>query len=181
MKIRFIIYLVVLLLFSFVGCKENKEESSASATKENKSVNLEDNFTFFLNAQFSEDDRITLFYLINEMQDITADKSVAIDVKGHKDVQRLKFRIKEKELPTRLFIKFNNEYQIIKFEEALFTYEGKEFGFSGNRFFQFFIPNSHIDYNREMATASAKPVDGKFSPRFSSRRVLDDKLDYNLY
>jgi hypothetical protein len=179
------IVITIISIFSlvvFFGCKKTQKQPSEDQNK--KADNLKSSdlyFTFYLNAEFLEDDEVTLFYLINDMKDVSREKSVMLNVSGQIGEQQLEFRIKEKELPTRIFLKFKNQNQIIHFKNARLTYSGREFQFPGELFYQYFVPNDFIDYNRETFTATARPKNGVFKPQFSSRKVLEEKIDLILY
>lgn len=179
--------LVLLLFVCFISlnCKEKVKttdpEQKSSSELEEPVIDTDENFTLNLDVVVDADDTFTMFYLYDEMKAITKEKSVSVDVIGSDVMQNLKFQLKEKVLPTRILLKFKNETQNVKFVNANLTYKEKEFKIEGSRFFQFFNPNQDIEYDRETSTATAKKSNSKFNPTFSSRKVLEDKIDFHLY
>ena len=175
MKKKIILFCLIISSLS-ISCKEEAK------TQNKKEVeNTEDYFKLEIEAIIAEDDTFIMYYLANDMKAITKKKSVSVNSNGNKSAQTLKFHLNEKVLPEKLFIKYKNKSQKIQFLSTSLTYEGKEFKFDGERFFQFFIPNQSIDYDRTTATATSKDIGEKFNPTFSSRKVLEEKIDYNLY
>jgi hypothetical protein len=169
------------MVFSLSSCKDSANSKKESTRTDNREEKTAAHFTLNLNAQIEQDDELTLFYLINDMKQITREKSVSLPVQGQMNAQLLEFKIPDSELPTRLFLKFKNPEQLLQFKNVQFSYQGRSFKITGDRFFQFFIPNEYIEYNRATSTATAKTKKGVFKPQFSSRKVLEDKLDLVLY
>jgi hypothetical protein len=177
MKKKIILLCIVISTTFFLSCKDKNNTQD----KTEQTDNTDEYFILNLDVIADESDTFTMYYLINDMKSISKEKSVSVNMYGSKSIQSLKFQLNEKALPEKLLLKFKNQNQNIQFIKASLTYEGKEFKFEGDRFFQFFVPNQNIEYNRETATATAKRLDDKFNPTFSSRQVLEDKIDFYLY
>jgi hypothetical protein len=181
MKLNKIILFMVTCVI-FLSCKNDTKQVEITTDDEVEWADKgNENFTLNLNMVVKENDTFTMYYLTDDMKAITKEKSVSVHVSGNSNIQSLKFKLEEKILPTRILLKFKSENQKIKFLETSLTYEDKEFKFNGDRFFQFFAPNDNIEYNRATATATSKNVDDKFNPTFSSRKVLEEKIDFYLY
>ncbi|WP_412987483.1 hypothetical protein [Pontimicrobium sp. IMCC45349] len=178
---------VFILVMLLVGCKGNdKKEETINHKNNNEEVVKEvsdDNFLMTLNAKVIEDDTFTLFYMKDGDKAITKKNSISVKVVGSNEPQTIEFKLEDNVLPMRLFLKFKNEIkrQRIDILNASLSYEGEEFYIEGNRFFQFFAPNNYIEYDRDNATAIGKVVKDNYAPSFSSRKVLEDKIDFYLY
>ena len=173
--------ILLITLFAFASCKDEKKEVS----KENNNISLqnEDYFTFSINAVIENDDEFTLFYLDVENEQIAKEKSISLQVSGSLSPQDLVFKLKEDVLPTRLILRFGNseKTQKIDFNESRLNYYGKEIVISKENFFQFFIPNNFINFDREAHTAVGREVDSNYDPTFFSREILENKINYTFF
>ena len=185
MKNLAVCFIALILMFS---CKnENTEKTeNTKESKENEVVEdkkNEDYFTLTLDAIVKNNDEFSLFYLEGEQNSITKENSLTVNVAGNNLEQSIVIQLQEDVLPTRLIFKYgkNLTSQSIQIKGARLNYNGDEIVISDQNFFQFFIPNSNIVYNRETYIASSKEVNGKHEPVFYSRKILEDKLDYTFY
>ncbi|RLD27260.1 MAG: hypothetical protein DRI75_09940 [Bacteroidetes bacterium] len=166
---------LVLLLVTTVSCKkENKDKVKLPV------VEQKDFFTLTINAIIENDDEFSLFFLEEGQINITKKNSVTVNVLGSSEPQELIFTIKDEVLPTKLFLRFwyGQKAQKITFLITYLSYGENSFIIEKDKFFQFFIPNKYIEFDKENFIATAKEVGGEYKPRFGSRTVLIDKIFY---
>jgi len=180
-----IVSILILMILMF-SCKEN--ESKKQNDNINKSdINTEvdsnqDNFNIEMNVIVEKPDEFVLYYLEGEQNKIKQRTSISLKVVGSTEPQKLKFKLKDNVLPTKLFLKFgqNQAEQKITFFKTIISYrkDEKKLVIEGSRFFQFFNPNEFIDFDKVNNIATLKEINGKMNPAFVSRKVLDRKIDF---
>jgi hypothetical protein len=168
---------LVLLLFTTVSCKKGNKDKIKPPVVEQKDV-----FTLAINAIIENDDEFILLFLEEGQINVTKKNSVVVNVLGSQEPQELTFKIKEEVLPTKLFLTFGNNQkaQKITFLTTYLSYGENSFSIENDKFFQFFMPNNYIEFDRENFIATAKEVGGVYKPRFGSRNVLIDKIFYDF-
>lgn len=178
MKNFFLVFLIVGCVFS---CNEEKKENKIKPTKEAEIEHI-NALSLNFEAVIENDGKFTLFFMEEGQEHISLKNSKAIDVKGGLDTQNLVFTIKEETIPTKLFLRFVNDERVqsISVKSATFSYGKKSFQIPDSLFFQYFMPNKFVDYNKENFTATTKEIDGDYLPRFFSRKVLIDKILMDL-
>lgn len=175
---------VLVIISFFTACKEKTKKTKTQNTDQFEEVKVEeaepDFFTLTLNAIVEKNDKFTLFYFEENQTNISKDNSISITVDGSDSSQSLVFKLNEDVLPTKLILQFGNDEKSQKMiiEEALITYKTGKIEIPKELFYQFFSTNDFINYNTTNFTATAVEKNGNFNPLFTSRRVLENKIDF---
>ena len=173
-----------------LGCTNEKKEKPENVTSgpievelKDKKIKNQDFFTLTFNAIIEKDDTFTLFYLSENRQQISKQYSISKLIEGGKDYQTLSFKLKEDALPTRLILKFLNQEgsQNIIIDNVKIEYAGKAIDIAKENFFDFFDPNKYISYDNQSFTATAAKTEDLYAPAFISRKVLEAKMDMELF
>src|SRR5690606_17490970 len=165
-------------------CKNDKKGTTPSQdTKEAEEVLVDKNIlSFIINAIASQNDEFIVYYLDVDDKEISNNRSISKSVKGSEIQQKITFDFPEGVIPTRIIIKTGkNKENKIDIIDAIFVLNDKDFKISGDRFFDYFIPNEFIEYDKATSSYSFKFVNEKFNPSFLSRKVLIDKLEMIFY
>lgn len=181
---RFLFLLIILL-----GCKDEKVNSSevidgpVEVETDQLELKESDYFSLSMDVKIEEEDTITLFYLVSGQNSISKENSVSVDVKGADYLQNLKFKLNKDVLPTRLILKLGSKEktQRIEFDKLTLTYNGNSIIIEKEKFFSYFNPNKFIDYNQNNFTATVSIKNGDYNPFFVSRKLLEDKIDLELF
>ncbi|RMZ50330.1 hypothetical protein EB822_09020 [Flavobacteriaceae bacterium PRS1] len=172
---------LVLLIVLVFACKSENKNKAEQPPKAIETVQ-KDVFTLSINAIVENEDTFILFFLEEGQEHITKKNSATVKVQGSVEPQEIRFIIKEEVLPTKLLLRFGNEQkaQKIEFLTTELSYGENSFIIEKDRFFQFFIPNKYIEYDRENSIAISKEIEEEYEPRFGSRNVLIDKIFYKF-
>jgi hypothetical protein len=156
-----------------VGC--NKEKSSKpEIVQKDKEV-----FKISLNLVIPKDDSLQVFYCEHGETEFDGAKTVWTSVKGNEEAQQISFDLPEDVLPTKLRIDLSNNknQDPIKVKDFSLKYKSKNFTAKDTMFFQYFIPNDQIDWDRKNAIAKFKIKEGEtFDPQFGSREIMEVEL-----
>lgn len=166
------ILLFFVLSAMFVACKgDNNQEKEV---KVKKPV-----FNIALDLLIKKDDSLQVFYCEDGDEEFHGAKTVWSSVKGNEDFQEILFSLPEDVLPTKLRIDVSNNknQDPIEVKGITLKYIDKTFQAKDTMFFQYFIPNDQIDWDRKKAVAKFKLKEGEvFDPQFGSRDVLETEL-----
>lgn len=162
-------------LMVVVACKDNKE-TEAAETK--AAEQPKETFKVAFDLIIKKDDSLQLYYKDETMKDWVFDKCVTTVVKGSDNVQKVEFALPEDMMPTELRFDFgsNKEQEEIQIKNFKMQYFQKSFEAKDTLFYQYFIPNEYIDYNRNQAIAKPKVVNGNYDPFAFSREVLTTQI-----
>jgi hypothetical protein len=175
MKSRNFFIIALLGLISF-SCKN---EDSKKKEIEAKKVDPKELFKVSLDLIISKDDSLQIFYREAGMEDYDGSKTVFAAVKGSNLTQQVEFVLPENVLPSKLRIDLGNNKEQLPVEIKNFTmkYMDKIFQAKDTMFFQYFIPNDQIEWDRKKAVAKIKAKPNTFyDPGFLSRDVMDEEL-----
>ncbi|MGY0391267.1 hypothetical protein ACW5R3_01750 [Bizionia sp. KMM 8389] len=179
------IFILTTTLFLFVfSCKEKKEVTPVEAVSPTEEVVVEETSSFFsfeLDAEFQNDDKIVLYYLTPDSETISKDQSIEKEVVGSTNIQTVNFQLPEDILPTRILVKFGeNGEQVLKVNKVSLAYGENSIQVPDSLFNQFFKPNKGAVYNKEGYSIEAVK-DAAQKPMFFSRKTLEDKIDLNFF
>ncbi|WP_313805903.1 hypothetical protein [Flavobacterium sp.] len=162
-------------LMVVVACKDNKE-TEAAETK--VAEQPKETFKVAFDLIIKKDDSLQLYFKDETMKDWVFDKCVTTVVKGSDNVQKVEFALPEDMMPTELRFDFgsNKEQEEIQIKNFKMQYFQKSFEAKDTLFYQYFIPNEYIDYNRNQAIAKPKVVNGNYDPFAFSREVLTTQI-----
>lgn len=156
----------------FISCKDDKEQEKEVEVK--KPV-----FNIALDLLIKKDDSLQVFYCEDGDIEFNGAKTVWSGIKGNENFQQIIFSLPEDVLPTKLRIDVskNKNQDPIEFKSVTLNYLDKTFQAKDTMFFQYFIPNDQIDWDRKKAIAKFKAKEGEvFDPQFGSRDVLEMEL-----
>ncbi|PDS23405.1 hypothetical protein [Flavobacterium branchiophilum] len=154
------------LLFS---CKNDKQEQ-AEPKKPTVKVALD--------LVIKKDDSLQIFYIQNGEAEYNGALTVWATVKGSDKPQEVMFNLPEDVLPTKLRIDLSKNKQQDPIEVKKFTikYQDRIFQVKDTMFFQYFIPNEQVEWDRKKAIASFKKDGKEYDPQFGSRDLMDAEL-----
>ena len=149
--------LIALLVFTMVGCKDDKAVQEGKATQET-SAN-EDLFKVTLDVVAKKDDKFHLFYTEDGTINFTEENSVWSEgFKGSENSQKIVFTLPKDKLPSTLRIDMGltEDQGEIKINSLEMSYYGKTFTIPGADFFKYFRPNAgNTDVNVGAQTVKA--------------------------
>lgn len=172
---------VLLLVFMFVSCKEEKqntlESSELTTTEEVIDKNI---FTVTLNITVKKDDSFQIFFKDIEELPFEEENSIFIELKGSEQPQDVVFKLPQDVLPNFLRLDFgtNKEQSEIVINSFKINYLDKVFESKGNDFFNYFYSNELIEVNKEKAIV--KPITsekGDYDPIFCSEEGLKTQIE----
>lgn len=156
----------------FTSCKSDKNENNEEVVK--KPV-----FKIALDLLIKEDDSLQVFYCENGETQFDGTKTVWSVVKGNENTQQVLFNLPEDVLPTKLRIDVskNKLQKPIAIKGITLSYNERTFQAKDTMFFQYFIPNEQIEWDRKKAIANFKIKEGEsFDPQFGSREIMEAEL-----
>lgn len=154
----------------FCSCKEEKQDKPEVKT----SAPVE-TFDVALEAIIKQDDSLQLFYRDETMPDYLEQNSVWTAVKGSKESQTVKFNLPEDILPEHIRLDFgqNKKQDPIEVKGFSMEYFGKVFQVKDTMFYQYFMPNEQIEWDRKNGIAKPAIKEGKvYDPFFFPRETL---------
>jgi hypothetical protein len=160
----------LLMIASFFSCKNDKQEEPAAPKKPTVKVALD--------AVIKKDDSLQIFYIQHGETEYNGALTVWASVKGSDKSQEVLFDLPEDVLPTKLRIDIskNKDQDPIEIKKFTIKYKEKAFQVKDTMFFQYFIPNEQVEWDRKKATATFKNDGKNFDPQFGSRDVMDAEL-----
>lgn len=170
----------LLLSLLFFSCKKEtnaEENKSANEVVEKKETPA---FLVELDLVIKKDDTLQLFYTEFENEPFVGTKKVRTIVKGNSQEQKINFKLPGDVFPKRLRIDFG-EYEgqePIDFKNFKVSYLDNTFEAKDTMFYQFFMPNKQIQWDRKNAVINVNKKDGElYDPQFLSREILEKKLE----
>lgn len=159
----------------FTSCKGDKNENNNN----NEEVVKKPVFKIALDLLIKEDDSLQVFYCENGEIDFDGSKTVWSVVKGNENTQQVLFNLPEDVLPTKLRIDVskNKSQKAVEIKGISLNYNERTFQAKDTMFFQYFIPNDQIEWDRKKAIANFKIKEGElFDPQFGSREIMETEL-----
>ena len=155
------------VLFS---CKSDKQEEPAAPKKPTVKVALD--------LVIKKDDSLQLFYIQHGETEYNGALTVWAPVKGSDEPQEVLFDLPEDVLPTKLRIDLskNKEQDPIEVKKFTIKYKERAFQVKDTMFYQYFIPNEQVEWDRKKAVATFKKDGKDYDPQFGSREVMDAEL-----
>lgn len=170
----------ILLIFS---CKDEKKSSIAPVDVSSENVAKDDILTITLDVRTKEDDKFEIYYVDDFSENgYSADKRLAVYVKGNKDYQSITFTLPKEVWPHQLRLDLgenNNKYETpVEIKSIRFKLNNNNFELDGPTIESFFHPNAYMEpitngYSR-------KVVDGKYDPFLIAKPVLIKKMELEL-
>lgn len=157
----------------FFSCKNDSKNEEKVLVKD-KPV-----FKIALDLVIKKDDSLQVFYCENGETEINGANTVWSSVKGNDNSQQVIFNLPEDVLPTKLRIDLskNKNQDEIEVKGLTINYNEKTFSVKDTMFYQYFIPNEQIDWDRKKAIAKFKVKEGEFfDPQFGSRELMEAEL-----
>lgn len=175
---------ILLLIFaiSLTACKNEKnKQTQEPETKTEPVVETQEDFikvTF--NAIVPKDDTFSLQFK-KEDNKMYPKKGIKVNIQGSDLPQDLVFNLPPNNFPTGfILILGENNVENVVMNSASFDLDGENFSIEKERFFQFFNPNKHIEFNK--ADNSYKLKEGnKGRPFFNARKILIQRLEEKVY
>lgn len=164
------IIIVGICLLSFCSCKNEKDKDEVVVN--NKPI---ETFDVALDVIVKQDDSLQLFYRDDTMPDYLEDKSVWAPVKGNNEVQHVFFNLPEDVIPAHIRLDFgkNKKQDPIEVKGFSMKYYDKVFQVKDTMFYQYFMPNEQIEWDRKNAVAKTIVKEGKtYDPFFFPRETL---------
>ena len=161
------------MCLSLVSCKNDKVEEQKEVIVKKPA------FKVALDLLIKKDDSLQVFYCEYGETEFDGAKTVWSSVKGSEEMQQITFDFPEDVLPTKLRIDIskNKNQDPIQVKSINLNYKDKNFTAKDTMFFQYFIPNDQIDWDRKSSTANFKPKEGtSFDPQFGSREIMELEL-----
>jgi len=155
------------VLFS---CKNDKQEEVVAPKKPTVKVALD--------AIIKKDDSLQIFYIQHGETEYNGALTVWASVKGSDKSQEVLFDLPEDVLPTKLRIDIskNKDQDPIEVKKFTIKYKERSFQVKDTMFFQYFIPNEQVEWDRKKAIATFKKDGKDFDPQFGSREVMDAEI-----
>lgn len=157
----------------FFSCKDDSKIEE-EVVVQNKPV-----FKIALDLVIKKDDSLQVFYCENGETEINGANTVWSSVKGNNNSQQVIFNLPEDVFPTKLRIDLskNKDQDEIEIKGFTINYDEKSFSVKDTMFYQYFIPNEQIDWDRKKAIAKFKSKEGEFfDPQFGSRELMEAEL-----
>jgi hypothetical protein len=157
MNIKFLT-IIFLLSISLVGCKNEKTNKETVVETENQEI--DDTFTFTLDALVKVDDNFQIYYNESPDEVFTEEKSVWIEVKGMNASQQISFKLPVAVVPAliRLDLGLSDKQDEIIINGFEMNYLGKKFS-SRKPEMANFLRGADIDFNTGILTPQFR--DGK--------------------
>lgn len=169
-----ILLVSLFMSLSLISCKNDKAE------EQKQEIVKKPVFKIALDLLIKKDDSLQIFYCENGETEFNGAKTVWSSVKGDVNVQQIMFDLPEDVFPTKLRIDLskNKDQDPIEIKKFSINYENKNFQVKDTMFFQYFVPNDQIDWERKKAIAKFKVKEGEiFDPQFGSREVMEAELE----
>lgn len=164
---------ILLMIFTFVGCKnEKKEEVKIIEEKSNS-------FTITLNATVIKDDSFHIYYNEDGSANFTEENSVWAEFKGSNSPQKITFKLPEDVYPNQLRIDFgvNKNQENIIFNNISFLYNDNNLDMNWEVFLSNFWPNElNTKIDRPAQTIIPIKSENYFGPSFYPTESLKTSL-----
>lgn len=173
--------LSLLILISFVSCKEGEQKTEEKVAEESKIDNL---FTITLNATVLKDDSFQLFYREASSLEFSQEKSLFVEFKGSEMPQDIVFKLPEDVIPEFIRLDFgvNKEQSPIKINSFKLNYLDKSFETKGAEFFNYMIVEElTMKVDRENSTVTPFESNGSYDPLCSSEIGLKNEIQKLVY
>lgn len=121
-----------------------------------------------------------MFYTEYDEETYNGAKNIKTPVIGSDAEQKLSFKLPSDVLPTKLRIDFgqNTNQEPIEIKKLKISYLDKIFEVNDTMFFQYFIPNEQIEWDRKKAIMNIIEKDkNKYDPQFGSRETMEMELE----
>jgi hypothetical protein len=168
-----VILFSLVFMSMFFSCKDDSKIEE-EVVVQNKPV-----FKIALDLVIKKDDSLQVFYCENGETEINGANTVWSSVKGNNNSQQVIFNLPEDVFPTKLRIDLskNKDQDEIEIKGFTINYDKKSFSVKDTMFYQYFIPNEQIDWDRKKAIAKFKSKEGEFfDPQFGSRELMEAEL-----
>jgi hypothetical protein len=168
-----VILFSLVFMSMFFSCKDDSKIEE-EVVVQNKPV-----FKIALDLVIKKDDSLQVFYCENGETEINGANTVWSSVKGNNNSQQVIFNLPEDVFPTKLRIDLskNKDQDEIEIKGFTINYDEKSFSVKDTMFYQYFIPNEQIDWDRKKAIAKFKSKEGEFfDPQFGSRELMEAEL-----
>lgn len=168
-----VILFSLVFMSMFFSCKDDSKIEE-KVVVQNKPV-----FKIALDLVIKKDDSLQVFYCENGENEINGANTVWSSVKGNNNSQQVIFNLPEDVFPTKLRIDLskNKDQDEIEIKGFTINYDEKSFSVKDTMFYQYFIPNEQIDWDRKKAIAKFKSKEGEFfDPQFGSRELMEAEL-----
>ena len=178
-------FLTIFLIVVFIGCKndnKSKKVEEILIDKQEIKSTFDNNILVYLDVIVPNDDVFELKYTVADNKSFSPKEKVSSNIVGSSDNQLVEFILPENILPTNLRLKIGeNNTEGIIINSIKFSLGDSSFLISKDRFFQFFIPNKFIEYNRKDYSFISKKINDDFRPSFVSRSLLIERLEQKIY
>lgn len=162
-------------LLALGSCKEeNKEEQTMVEAVPAETFDVD------LSLVVKQDDSLQLFYRDESMADYEEQNSVWAAVQGSDMAQKISFKLPEDIVPEHIRLDFgkNSKQDPIEVKEFSMKYYDKVFQVKDTMFYQYFIPNEQIEWDRKAAVAKPIVKEGTvYDPLFYPRGTLDLEIE----
>lgn len=134
--------LLVLLVFSLVGCKNEKSENTQIPEVIQQPVG-NDFFRVTIDVVAKKDDAFHVFFTEDKSINFTEENSVWVEFKGSEASQKLVFDLPKDRFPNQLRLDFgiNKDLGEVKINNIEVSYKGKTLNMAGAEFTKYFRPN----------------------------------------
>lgn len=176
MKFKICLFSLALMIIS---CKEVKNENQMEVIDVPVKPRAE-LFQVSLDLIIKKDDSLQLFYMDENMTIYDGSKTVWSIVKGSDNPQEVIFMLPRDILPYKIRLDFgtNKEQLPIAVKSFSMKYRDKNFHVKDTMFYQYFIPNDQINWDRKEAVATTIYKEGVFyDPGFNCRETLELELE----
>ena len=175
----------LILMVTIFACKSDKKEGVTDQTvNETPKVEVQkrENVIITLHAVVPNDDTFIIQYTEDATFKYKSKDIVKADIIGSNIAQDISFKLPNKVLPTNFMLKVGlNNTENVDINSLTINNEEREFKVNKTNFFQFLNPNKFIDYDKEKNTYTAKKLEERFLPTFTSRTILIQRLEERVY
>lgn len=145
------LFLIVVILFSFVGCKKERETGIAGAEGKHMQVMLE--------VVAEKDDNFSVYYTEDGSIDFSKEEPVWMPVQGSSKVQEVVFNLPEGKVPTqlRLDLGTNKQQEEVVLKKVSIIYFDQIFIVEDRDIFTFFMAD-HSKCTVDIKTGTIKAI-----------------------
>lgn len=182
------ISLAIILIF-FIGCKENKTESTDNTQIDSEIIDKpkqEENFKVKIKGVFNKDDQFTLFYIENESEKFNAQKVVVTKFDASNEIQEITLETPVDVYPMNIMLDFssNKEQSSIKIYECILEYKSKSYTIKGSELKKYFRFNDGVKMQPDSVTFNFPifKLNGKeeCNPYIIGNKKLTEVFDFEL-
>lgn len=170
----------LLLSLILLSCKNENTTDENKPMEEAVEEQKLPAFLVELDLVIKKDDTLQLFYTEFENETFVGTKKIRTVVKGNNQEQTIDFKLPGDVFPKRLRIDFGESegQEPIEFKKFKVSYLDKIFEAKDTMFYQFFMPNRQIEWDRKNAIIKVNKKEGElYDPQFLSREILEKRLE----